>query len=68
MCQGKETTLFLILLEINFFKFLLFKLFGVLICELHNTEEKIMAKGQQRKNKEEKKPKKKPLPVTVSAQ
>lgn len=25
-----------------------------------------MAKGQQRKNKEEKKPKKKPLPVTVS--
>jgi hypothetical protein len=25
-----------------------------------------MAKGQQRKNKEEKKPKKKPLPATVS--
>jgi hypothetical protein len=35
----------------------------VLLCRFNNTRRKIMAKGQQRKNKEEKKPKKKPTPA-----
>jgi hypothetical protein len=35
----------------------------LLLCEHHQYEESIMAKGQQRKNKEAKKPKKKPTPA-----
>jgi len=35
----------------------------VLLCRLNFTRRTIMAKGQQRKNKEAKKPKKKPTPA-----
>lgn len=35
----------------------------VLLCKLDFTRRTIMAKGQQRKNKEAKKPKKKPTPA-----
>ena len=35
----------------------------LLLCKHHFYKEAIMAKGQQRKNKEAKKPKKKPTPA-----
>jgi hypothetical protein len=40
-----------------------YRVLGLLLCEHHQYKESIMAKGQQKKNKEAKKPKKKPTPA-----